>query len=47
LTLGDRTMTHVTDDYDARTNANRLLDLLKTEADAARGEGARRRTGTS
>jgi glycosyltransferase involved in cell wall biosynthesis len=47
LTLGERAVAHVTRDYDARTNANRLLDLLKTEADAARGEGARRRTGTS
>jgi glycosyltransferase involved in cell wall biosynthesis len=47
LTLGERAVAHVTRDYDARTNANRLLDLLKAEADAARGEGARRRTGTS
>jgi len=47
LTLGERAVAHVTHDYDARTNANRLLDLLKAEADAARGEGARRRTGTS
>jgi len=47
LTLGERAVAHVTRDYDARTNANRLLDLLKAEADAALGEGTRRRTGIS
>jgi glycosyltransferase involved in cell wall biosynthesis len=40
MTLGERAMAHVTRHYDARTNANRLLDLLKAEANAARA-GAR------
>jgi glycosyltransferase involved in cell wall biosynthesis len=38
LTLGERAMAHVSRHYDAPTNANRLLDLLKTEANAARAE---------
>jgi glycosyltransferase involved in cell wall biosynthesis len=40
MTLGERAVTHVTRHYDARTNASRLLGLLKAEADAARAEGA-------
>jgi glycosyltransferase involved in cell wall biosynthesis len=38
LTLGERAMAHVSLHFDARSNANRLLDLLKTEANAARAE---------
>jgi glycosyltransferase involved in cell wall biosynthesis len=38
MTLGERAMAHVTRNYDARTNAGRLLGLLKTEADAARAQ---------
>jgi glycosyltransferase involved in cell wall biosynthesis len=38
MTLGERAMAHVTLNYDAPTNANRLLDLLKAEANAARAE---------
>lgn len=38
MTLGERAMAHVTRHYDARTNASRLLDLLKAEANAARAE---------
>src|SRR5262249_12644262 len=38
MTLGERAMAHVTRHYDASTNANRLLDLLKAEANAARAE---------
>lgn len=38
MTLGERAMAHVTRHYDARTNANRLLSLLKAEASAARAE---------
>jgi glycosyltransferase involved in cell wall biosynthesis len=36
MTLGERAAAHVTRHYDAPTNANRLLDLLKAEANAAR-----------
>lgn len=36
LDLGKRAMIHVTRNYDARANADRLLGLLKAEADAAR-----------
>jgi glycosyltransferase involved in cell wall biosynthesis len=39
MTLGERAMTHVTRHYDAPTNANLLLDLLKAEANAARAQG--------
>lgn len=39
MTLGERAMAHVTRNYDARTNTNRLLGLLKAEANAARAEG--------
>jgi glycosyltransferase involved in cell wall biosynthesis len=39
LNLGNRAMAHVSRNYDARTNADRLLDLLKAEADAARRKG--------
>jgi glycosyltransferase involved in cell wall biosynthesis len=38
MTLGERSMAHVTRHYDAPTNASRLLDLLKAEANAARAE---------
>jgi glycosyltransferase involved in cell wall biosynthesis len=38
VTLGGRAMAHVTRHYDAPTNANFLLDLLKAEANAARAE---------
>jgi glycosyltransferase involved in cell wall biosynthesis len=38
LTLGAQALAHVTRNYDARTNAGRLLELLKAEADAARAE---------
>jgi glycosyltransferase involved in cell wall biosynthesis len=38
MTLGERAMAHVSRHYDAPSNANRLLDLLKTEANAARAE---------
>jgi glycosyltransferase involved in cell wall biosynthesis len=38
LTLGGQALAHVSDHYDAATNANRLLGLLKAEADAARSE---------
>jgi glycosyltransferase involved in cell wall biosynthesis len=38
MTLGQRAMAHVTRHYDAPTNASRLLDLLKAEANAARAE---------
>lgn len=41
LSLGARAVAHVTHHYDAPANANRLLDLLKLEADAARAERAR------
>jgi glycosyltransferase involved in cell wall biosynthesis len=37
-TLGERAMARVTLHYDAPTNASRLLDLLKVEANAARAE---------
>jgi glycosyltransferase involved in cell wall biosynthesis len=36
MTLGAKAMAHVTREYDAETNARRLLDLLKQEADRAR-----------
>jgi glycosyltransferase involved in cell wall biosynthesis len=36
ISLGERAMAHVTRQYDASTNARRLLDLLKVEANAAR-----------
>jgi glycosyltransferase involved in cell wall biosynthesis len=39
LTLGERAAAHVSRHYDAPTNANRLLNLLKAEANAARKEG--------
>ena len=38
LTLGARAMDHVTRNFNARTNARRLLGLLKAEANAARAE---------
>ena len=36
MSLGERVMAHVGRHYDALTNARRLLDLLKAEANAAR-----------
>lgn len=36
--LGTNAIAHVTREYDATKNALRLLDLLKTEADLARGQ---------
>jgi glycosyltransferase involved in cell wall biosynthesis len=36
MTLGECAMAHVTRHYDALTNASRLLDLLKAEANGAR-----------
>ncbi len=39
MTFGERAMAHVTRCYDAATNASLLLDLLKTEANAARAGG--------
>jgi glycosyltransferase involved in cell wall biosynthesis len=38
MTLGERAMAHVSRHYDALSNANRLLGLLKAEANAARAE---------
>jgi glycosyltransferase involved in cell wall biosynthesis len=38
MTLGERAVAHVTLNYDAPTNANRCLGLLKAEANAARAE---------
>src|SRR5215467_11500183 len=38
MTLGERAMAHVRCHYDAPTNANRLLGLLKAEVNAARAE---------
>ena len=38
VTLGERAMAHVSRHHDAPTNASRLLDLLKAEANAARAE---------
>lgn len=38
MSLGERAMAHVTRHYDAPTNANLLLDLLKAEANAANGQ---------
>jgi hypothetical protein len=38
MMLGDRAMAHVSRHYDAPTNASRLLDLLKGEANAAPAE---------
>jgi glycosyltransferase involved in cell wall biosynthesis len=38
MALGERAMAHVARHYDARTNASRLLGLLKAEANAARAE---------
>jgi glycosyltransferase involved in cell wall biosynthesis len=38
MSLGERAMAHVSRQYDAPSNANRLLDLLKAEANAARAE---------
>ncbi|MET0793029.1 MAG: glycosyltransferase family 4 protein [Polyangiaceae bacterium] len=40
MTLGERALAHVTRHYDAPTNANLLLDLLKAEADATHGQRA-------
>lgn len=42
MKLGEGAVAHVTRHYDAPTNASRLLNLLKTEADAARAEGGPR-----
>ena len=39
LNLGARAVNHVTRNFDARTNADRLLELLKSEADVARRKG--------
>ena len=39
LDLGNRAMAHVIRNYDARTNADRLLELLRAEADAGRRRG--------
>ena len=36
ISLGERAMAHVSRHYDAPSNASRLLDLLKAEANAAR-----------
>jgi glycosyltransferase involved in cell wall biosynthesis len=36
--LGERAMAHASRHYDALTNANRLLGLLKAEANAARAD---------
>jgi glycosyltransferase involved in cell wall biosynthesis len=36
MTLGERALAHVSRHYDAPTNAGRLLDLLKAEANTAR-----------
>jgi glycosyltransferase involved in cell wall biosynthesis len=38
MSLGERAMAHVTRHYDAPTNANLLLDLLKAEANATHGQ---------
>ncbi len=38
LTLGERAMAHITRHYNAPTNANLLLNLLKAEANAAHGQ---------
>ena len=38
MTLGERALAHVTRRYDAPTNANLLLDLLKAEANATHAE---------
>jgi glycosyltransferase involved in cell wall biosynthesis len=38
MTLGERAMAHVSLHYDAPTNASRLLDLLKAEANATRAD---------
>lgn len=38
LDLGRRALAHVSRSYDARANAERLLDLLRSEADAARNK---------
>lgn len=38
LDIGQRAMDHVARHYDARTNAARLLELLKAEADAAKSK---------
>jgi glycosyltransferase involved in cell wall biosynthesis len=38
MSLGERAMAHVSRHYDAPTNASRLLDLLKAEANEARRE---------
>ena len=38
MVLGERAMAHASRYYDAPTNANRLLGLLKAEANAARAE---------
>jgi glycosyltransferase involved in cell wall biosynthesis len=38
MTLGERAMAHISRHYDALTNANRLLELLKAEAKAARAK---------
>lgn len=38
MSLGEGAMAHVARHYDAPTNAGRLLDLLKAEANAARAE---------
>ena len=36
MSLGERALAHVSRHYDALTNASRLLDLLKAEANAVR-----------
>jgi glycosyltransferase involved in cell wall biosynthesis len=41
MTLGEGAMTYVARHYDAPSNATRLLDLLKAEADAARAQQTR------
>jgi glycosyltransferase involved in cell wall biosynthesis len=41
LTLGERAVAHVTRYYDAPSNANRLLGLLKAEVAVARAQAAR------
>lgn len=38
MSLGERALAHVTRNYDARANAERLLGLLKSEADLARAK---------
>jgi glycosyltransferase involved in cell wall biosynthesis len=40
MSLGERAVAHMTRHHDAPTNASRLLDLLKAEAEVARAQGA-------